>query len=123
MGVALGCSLLGWDSCARGLDKLEVDHARLREDLDTNWEVLGEAVQTVMRRWGVGQPYEKLKGFTRGRRIGPEALSDFISTLAIPQSEKERLLALSPSSYLGLAPELARRIGPGSAGKPGGKGS
>lgn len=118
MGVALGSSLLAWDSCTRGLDKLEVDHARLREDLDTNWEVLGEAVQTVMRRWGVEQPYEKLKDFTRGRRIGPEALRDFINALAIPQSEKERLLALSPASYLGLAPELARRIGAGAGEKP-----
>jgi len=110
MGVALGHSLLAWDSCLRGLDKLEVDADRLHEDLERNWEVLAEAVQTVMRRWGVEQPYEKLKELTRGKRIGPEVLADFVHRLPIPSAEKERLLALRPASYLGLAPELARRV-------------
>jgi adenylosuccinate lyase len=109
-GVALGHSLLGYLACGRGLDKLEVDPARLAADLDANWEVLAEAVQTVMRRHGIEDAYEQLKDLTRGARIAPEALRTFIGRLAIPQEAKARLLALTPAIYTGKAVELARKI-------------
>jgi adenylosuccinate lyase len=111
MGVALGHTLLACDSCQRGLDKLEVNAARLAEDLDANWEVLAEPVQTVMRRYGVANPYEQLKELTRGRSITREGLHAFIRELAIPEPEKQRLLALTPATYLGNAAALASRIG------------
>ena len=110
MGVALGHALLGYDSLARGLDKLEVNHQALAADLDAAWEVLAEPVQTVMRRYQVPQAYERLKDMTRGNVITREALHAFITTLEIPQAERERLLALTPASYTGLAAQLARRI-------------
>jgi adenylosuccinate lyase len=110
VGVAFGHSLLGYVACARGLDKLEVDAARLAADLEANWEVLAEAVQTVMRRYGIEDAYEQLKSLTRGARITPEALRAFIGGLAIPNDEKAQLLALSPGTYTGKAAELARRI-------------
>jgi adenylosuccinate lyase len=109
-GVAFGHSLLGYAACVRGLDKLEVDRARLAADLEANWEVLAEAVQTVMRRYGVEDAYEQLKDLTRGARITPEALHAFIGRLAIPQDAKARLLALTPATYTGKAVELARKI-------------
>ncbi|MBM3347351.1 MAG: adenylosuccinate lyase, partial [Betaproteobacteria bacterium] len=110
VGVALGHSLLGWKSCLRGLGKLEVDAARLAEDLDANWEVLGEAIQTVMRRHGLPNPYEQLKELTRGKRLNAEAVRTFIGSLAIPEADRRRLLALTPAGYVGMARELARRI-------------
>jgi adenylosuccinate lyase len=110
MGVALGYSLLAWDSCSRGLDKLEVDKSRLEQDLAANWEVLAEPIQTVMRRWGIEQAYEQLKELSRGKRLSAEDLQHFIAALAIPDSEKARLLALSPASYTGMAEALARRV-------------
>jgi len=110
VGVAFGHSLLGYASASRGLDRLEVDRARLAADLDANWEVLAEAVQTVMRRWGVEDAYEQLKGLTRGERVTPEQLRDFIKSAAIPDDAKARLLALSPAGYTGAASELAKRI-------------
>ena len=110
IGVAFGHSLLGYVACVRGLDKLEVDAARLATDLEANWEVLAEAVQTVMRRYGIEDAYEQLKGLTRGARITPEALRAFIGGLAIPPDAKARLLALTPGSYTGKAAELARSI-------------
>ncbi|NBT01536.1 MAG: adenylosuccinate lyase, partial [Betaproteobacteria bacterium] len=82
VGVALGYSLLAWDSCSRGLDKLEVDQLRLEQDLEANWEVLAEPIQTVMRRWGVDQAYEQLKELTRGKRLSAKDIQDFISGLA-----------------------------------------
>jgi adenylosuccinate lyase len=109
-GVALGHSLLGYVACVRGLDKLEVDRARIAADLDANWEVLAEAVQTVMRRYGIEDAYEQLKDLTRGARITSEALRAFIGGLAIPQDAKARLLALTPATYTGKAVELARKI-------------
>jgi adenylosuccinate lyase len=109
-GVALGHSLLGYVACGRGLDKLEVDRARLAEDLEANWEVLAEAVQTVMRRYGIEDAYEQLKDLTRGARVTPEALRAFIGGLAIPQDAKARLLALTPATYTGKAAELARKV-------------
>ncbi|MFZ2652851.1 MAG: adenylosuccinate lyase [Burkholderiaceae bacterium] len=110
MGVALGHALLGYDSLARGLDKLEVNHQALSDDLDTAWEVLAEPIQTVMRRYQVPQAYERLKEMTRGKAITREALHAFIATLEIPQIERDRLLALTPANYTGLASTLARRI-------------
>jgi adenylosuccinate lyase len=109
MGVALGHSLLGWDSVARGLDKLEVDAAALAADLDGAWEVLAEPIQTLMRRYGLADPYERLKAFTRGRAIGREALAEFIDTLELPGAERARLKALTPAAYTGLAAQLAKR--------------
>jgi adenylosuccinate lyase len=110
LGVAFGHSLLGWIAASRGLDRLEADPARLAEDLDANWEVLGEAVQTVLRRYGVEDAYEQLKSFTRGRRIGADDLRAFVRGLAIPDEAKQRLLALTPAGYVGKAAELARKI-------------
>ena len=110
VGVALGYSLLAWESCSRGLDKLEVDQRKLELDLEANWEVLAEPIQTVMRRWGVDQAYEQLKELTRGKRLSAKDIQDFIAGLAIPESEKTRLLALSPASYTGMAEVLARRV-------------
>ena len=108
LGVALGHSLLAFDSCLKGLSKLEVNPQRLQEDLDASWEVLAEPIQTVMRRYGLPEPYEKLKALTRGRGINEESLRDFVSGLSLPQSDKQRLLKLAPSTYLGLAGILAR---------------
>jgi adenylosuccinate lyase len=110
VGVAFGHSLLGYVACGRGLDKLEVDAVRLAADLDANWEVLAEAVQTVMRRYGIGDAYEQLKALTRGARVAPDALREFIGGLAIPDDAKQRLLALTPATYTGRAAELARKI-------------
>jgi adenylosuccinate lyase len=111
MGVAFGYSLLAYDSLIRGLDKLEVNAQRLNEDLDNCWEVLAEPVQTVMRRYGIENPYEQLKELTRGKGITREALQTFVTGLAIPQDAKDRLLAMTPASYIGKAVELAKRIG------------
>ena len=111
MGVAFGYSLLGYDSLLKGLNKLEANRARLAEDLDNAWEVLAEPIQTVMRRYGVENPYEQLKALTRGKGgITREALHEFISTLAIPQDAKNLLLEMTPASYVGKATELAKRI-------------
>jgi len=111
MGVAIGHTLLAWDSCLAGLSKLEADPQRMLADLESNWEVLAEPIQTVMRRYSVPEPYEQLKALTRGNKhITREALHEFIGNLAIPQAEKERLLQLTPASYVGLAPRLARDI-------------
>jgi adenylosuccinate lyase len=110
VGVALGHTLLAYESCLKGLAKLEADPARMLEDLEANWEVLGEAVQTVMRRYGLPDPYEQLKALTRGRRIDGEAMRAFIRGLALPEAEKERLLKLTPAAYTGKAAELARKL-------------
>jgi adenylosuccinate lyase len=110
MGVGFGHTVLALDSCLRGLGKLEADPARLAADLDDCWEVLAEPVQTVMRRFAIENPYERLKAMTRGKGITRAALHDFIRTLAIPEAERARLLAMTPASYVGKAAELARRI-------------
>jgi adenylosuccinate lyase len=109
LGAALGHTLLAYASCLRGVAKLEVDGERLAADLDANWEVLGEAVQQVMRRHGVPEAYEKLKALTRGKRLDRGQLAAFVKTLAIPAEAKKRLLALTPARYTGLAAELAKR--------------
>jgi adenylosuccinate lyase len=108
-GTALGHTLLAYASCLRGLAKLEADRKRLAADLDANWEVLGEAVQQVMRRYGVPEAYEKLKALTRGKRLGRNELAAFVKTLRIPADAKKRLLALTPAAYTGLAAALAKR--------------
>jgi adenylosuccinate lyase len=109
LGVAVGHAALAYQSLAMGLGKLELDAVRLEEDLERAWEVLGEAVQTVMRARGIPDAYDRLKAFTRGRSTDQAAMRDFIASLELPVAEKERLLELTPGSYLGLAPELARR--------------
>lgn len=110
MGVGFGHSVLALDAFLRGLDKLEADPARVTADLENAWEVLAEPVQTVMRRYGIENPYEQLKEITRGKGITREALQAFVATLAIPESERRRLLEMTPGTYLGKAEALARRI-------------
>jgi adenylosuccinate lyase len=110
IAVALGHSLVGLDSCQRGLSKLDANVDAIRADLSDRWEVLAEAIQTVMRRHGLVDAYERLKDLTRGREVGREALVDFINSLEIPTAERRRLLALTPSDYTGLAERLAREI-------------
>ncbi|MFM9154702.1 MAG: adenylosuccinate lyase [Polynucleobacter victoriensis] len=110
LGTALGHSLLAYDSVLRGLGKLETNPTRLAEDLDNCWEVLAEPVQTVMRRYGVPNPYEQLKELTRGKGITPEGLKTFIQGLAIPDDAKQSLLKMTPASYIGKAIELAKRL-------------
>ena len=111
MGVAFGYTQLGFKALLRGLNKLESNPALLEADLDANWALLAEPIQTVMRRYGIENPYEQLKELTRGKDgISRETLAAFIETLAIPADEKTRLLALSPATYLGKAEELAKRI-------------
>jgi len=110
IGVGFGYALLAYDSCLRGLNKLEVNPARLEQDLDANWEVLAEPVQTVMRRFGIENPYEQLKELTRGKGITRDALQEFIGKLAIPQDAKDLLLAMTPANYTGLAAQLAKAI-------------
>jgi len=111
LGAALGHALLGFHALRQGLAKLEADPQRMAADLDANWEVLAEAIQTVMRRYGLPEPYEQLKALTRGRTgMTPESLRTFIATLALPEDAKARLLALTPATYIGLAESLARRI-------------
>ena len=110
MGVALGYTLLGYDSLLRGLNKLEANADVLHADLNANWEVLAEPIQTVMRRYGIENPYEKLKELTRGQRVSREGMQDFVRALDIPQAAKDSLLKLTPWDYLGKAEALARRI-------------
>ena len=110
IGVGFGYALLAYDSCLRGLNKLEVNAARLEADLDASWEVLAEPVQTVMRRYGIENPYEQLKELTRGKGITREALQEFIGKLAVPQEAKDLLLQMTPANYTGLAAQLAKAI-------------
>ena len=110
MGVALGYSVLAYQSLGVGLNKLEINHDALSADLDAAWEVLAEPIQTVMRRYGVEQAYEQLKEATRGKSVTPEALHSLVRSLPIPPAEIERLLAMTPASYIGKAAELARRV-------------
>jgi adenylosuccinate lyase len=109
MGVALGYSQLALVSLSRGIGKLEVASEPIADDLEASWEVLGEAVQTVMRRYGVPEPYEKLKALTRGQRLEADALTSFILALDIPDDAKERLMSLTPDTYLGYAADLAKK--------------
>jgi adenylosuccinate lyase len=111
MGVAFGYTLLGYDSCLRGLNKLEINPEKLALDLDNSWEVLAEPIQTVMRRYGIENPYEQLKELTRGKGgINKASLHTFISGLNIPADAKQALLEMTPASYIGKAAELARTV-------------
>ena len=110
MGVGLGYSMIAYSSIEKGLSKLQLNAQSLSDDLDNSWEVLAEPIQTVMRRYGVPEPYEKLKALTRGQDITQASLSVFIKTLEIPESAKQELLAMTPQSYTGNAAEQARNI-------------
>ena len=110
LGVGLAHSLVAYQSCLKGIGKLEENAVALNADLDDNWEVLAEPIQTVMRRYGIEQPYEQLKALTRGQRVDQETLRAFIADLAIPDEAKQRLLALTPAGYVGNAGAQARQI-------------
>ena len=111
LGVALGHAMLGWTALRQGLAQLDVEENRIAADLDSNWEVLAEAIQTIMRRYGLPEPYEQLKALTRGKTgMTRESLRAFIEGLALPADAKSRLLALTPATYVGLAARLARRV-------------
>ncbi len=110
MGVAFGYALVAVKSTLKGLGKLELNETRLADDLDHNWEVLAEPIQTVMRKVGMDHPYERLKELTRGRRVTAEIMRDFVTGLDLPADDKARLLAMTPASYVGIATNLAKRI-------------
>ena len=110
LGTAFGHALIGYDALLRGLGKLSVNPERLAADLDASWEVLAEAVQTVMRRHGLPNPYEQLKALTRGQGITEASMREFIAGLDLPDADKQRLLAMTPGRYTGLAEQLAREI-------------
>ncbi len=110
MGVGIGYSLIAYQATLKGISKLQVNEARLAEDLNNAWEVLAEPVQTVMRRYGIEQPYEKLKAFTRGKAITKDAMVEFIASLDLPQSAKDELNAMTPASYVGTAEAQARNV-------------
>ena len=110
VGVAVSHALIAWRSIERGLERVEVDARRLAADLDANWELLAEPIQTVMRRFGVENAYEQLKSLTRGQRVDAESLRRFIAGLAIPEEARRALLELSPQRYTGCAEDLARKV-------------
>ena len=107
LGVAFAHSLIAYEALLKGIDKLEVNEQALAADLDASWEVLAEPIQTVMRRYGIENPYEKLKALTRGEAITQEKLQEFIATLELDDTVKAQLLELTPSNYIGLANQLA----------------
>jgi adenylosuccinate lyase len=108
-GVAIAYVSIALQSLAKGLDRLQANPERISTDLEEHWEVLGEAIQTVMRRYGIPQPYEKLKSLTRGQKVSQELLHEFIKSLDIPDDARQRLLELTPATYTGLAADLATR--------------
>ena len=108
MGVGFGYTLIAIRSTQKGLGKLELNVERLADDLDHNWEVLAEPIQTVMRKVGMDHPYERLKELTRGRRVNAEIMRDFVKALPLPKADKERLMKLTPSTYVGIAAKLAK---------------
>ena len=110
LGSGFGHTLIALDSLSRGIDKLEVDGDAMALDLDQNWELLAEPIQTVMRRYGIDQPYEKLKALTRGRRVDAAALHEFIQSLDLPDEAKAELEKLTPALYIGNAAQQARDI-------------
>ena len=110
IGVAIGHALLAYQATYKGIEKLAPNYAVIEADLEKHWEVLGEAIQTVMRRYKLEQPYEQLKSFTRGKSINKQSLQEFISSLALPEEVKKQLLNLTPANYIGYAKELAERI-------------
>ncbi|OOF70330.1 adenylosuccinate lyase [Rodentibacter caecimuris] len=110
LGVGLGYCLIAYAATRKGISKLEVNEAHLREELNQNWEVLAEPIQTVMRRYAIEKPYEKLKELTRGKRVDETAMREFIKKLAIPEAEKHRLQQLTPATYIGAAVELVEKL-------------
>ncbi|CAM2851222.1 adenylosuccinate lyase [Glaesserella parasuis] len=110
LGVGLGYALIAYAATLKGISKLEVNEQHLRDELAQNWEVLAEPIQTVMRRYGIEKPYEKLKELTRGKRVDGEAMRQFIDGLALPQAEKDRLKQMTPASYIGYAVELVEKL-------------
>lgn len=110
LGVGLGYALIAYAATLKGISKLEVNEQYLRDELDQNWEVLAEPIQTVMRRYGIEKPYEKLKELTRGKRVDGEAMRQFIDGLALPQAEKDRLKQMTPATYIGYAVELVEKL-------------
>lgn len=110
LGVGLGYALIAYVSTLKGISKLEVNEQHLRDELDQNWEVLAEPIQTVMRRYGIEKPYEKLKELTRGKRVTGEAMREFIDGLSLPEAEKARLKEMTPASYIGYAVELVEKL-------------
>lgn len=110
LGVGLGYTLIAYASTLKGISKLEVNEQHLRNELDQNWEVLAEPIQTVMRRYGIEKPYEKLKELTRGKRVTGEAMREFIDGLSLPEAEKARLKEMTPASYIGYAVELVEKL-------------
>ena len=109
-GVAIGYLIIALQSTRKGLEKLQVNNEAILADVSAAWEVLAEAVQSVMRRYGIPEPYEKLKALTRGQAVTKDLLQEFITTLDIPEDEKKRLLELTPERYTGVASDLAGRI-------------
>jgi len=110
MGVGMAYSLVAYRSCLKGISKLELNEQRLTADLDNSWEVLAEPIQTVMRRYGIEKPYEKLKELTRGQDMSREVIQAFVASLELPQQAKDILLALTPANYIGNAESQARAI-------------
>ena len=110
LGVGLGYALIAYASTLKGISKLEVNEQHLRDELNQNWEVLAEPIQTVMRRYGIEKPYEKLKELTRGKRVDEAAMRAFIDSLAIPDAEKARLKTMTPATYIGYAVELVEKL-------------
>mgnify|MGYP001824309786 FL=1 len=110
LGTGIGHVVIALDSLKRGIDKLEVDSEAIATDLEHNWEVLAEPIQTVMRRYGIEQPYEKLKALTRGQKIDAEAIRRFVDSLDIPESARQELIRLTPASYIGNAAQQAKKI-------------
>ncbi len=111
MGVGVGYSLIAYQASLKGISKLQLNEERLAQDLDNSWEVLAEPIQTVMRRYGIEKPYEKLKELTRGQDMNRELIQDFVNQLAIPEGAKAELLALTPATYIGNAVSQAQAIG------------
>jgi Adenylosuccinate lyase len=110
MGVGLAHSLIAYQASLKGIGKLEINADRLAADLNNAWEVMAEAIQTVMRRYGIEEPYEKLKAFTRGKAITEPMMVEFVQQLALPEAAKSELLSMAPSSYIGNAAEQAKRV-------------
>lgn len=110
IGVGLAHSLIAYQATLKGIGKLLIDEERLLSDLNSSWEVLAEPIQTVMRRYGIEEPYEKLKALTRGQAITPEILADFLDTLELPDDVREELKKMRPDTYLGNATEQAKKI-------------
>lgn len=110
LGVGIGYALIAYQATLKGISKLEVNEQHLRDELDHNWEVLAEPIQTVMRRYGIEKPYEKLKELTRGKRVDGKGMQQFIDSLALPEHEKNRLKQLTPANYIGYAVEFVKKI-------------